>query len=91
MNTTQLARGIRAVIRSGGSWTEPFHGVQHLGAEGSLTRSYWATVEDHGTFASLCRWFPGCGFEPHRSDHKTLAEAKRLGERWVRNGVLNRI
>lgn len=71
------------------AWTTPFYGVSHLGTFGN--GSYWATIEDHETFVSLRRWFPGCGFEPHRSDYDTIQEAKRIGERWVKNGVLNRI
>ena len=63
------------------NWTEPFHGVQHFGVFGSKTN--WATVEDHGSFATLYRWFPGCGFSPTTHDFESVAEAKAIGETFV--------
>lgn len=64
-------------------WTEPFHGVQHLG-EYSMKQP-WVTVSDHGTFAELSMWFPGCGFSPHRKTCNNAEEARRKGERWLSN------
>lgn len=63
-------------------WTESFYGVLHLG-QFSAESSWWATINDYGSFVELLLWFPKCGFSPHQSDHATVAEAKRKGARWV--------
>lgn len=78
-----------AADKTAQEWTTPFYGVSHLGKFGIA--NWWATIEDHGTFVHLNRWFPGCKFEPLRSDFDTLAEAKQQGERWVKRGILNNI
>lgn len=64
------------------TWTKPFHGVTHAGTYG--TKTHWVTVCEYGTFSELACWFPGCGFSPKKSDHKTAEAAKRKGEKYLR-------
>lgn len=61
-------------------WTKRYCGVTHLNAAAKKSR---ATVVDHGSFAELQRWFPGCGFSPIVSQHETSEEAKAAGESWI--------
>lgn len=61
-------------------WTKPYHGVQHLGELGDL---YKCSIDDSGTFAILCKWYPGCGFCPIEEQHPTAAEARAAGEKWL--------
>jgi hypothetical protein len=64
-------------------WTQPFHGVTHLGDSG--TQNHWVTVCEYSSFAELACWFPGCGFSPIKSDYENAAEAKKAGERYLRS------
>lgn len=62
------------------NWTKPYCGVTHLGELGDLVR---VTVEDHGSFATLFKFRRGiAGAE--QGDFKTVDEAKRAGEAWLR-------
>jgi hypothetical protein len=65
-----------------GTWTKPFHGVQHLG-----DRPRWVTVTDRGSFGELTRWYPGCGYNPLQSMHPTADAARAAGERWMQGGA----
>jgi len=66
------------------SWTKPYHGVQHFPAGQPFSlRSHWLTVEDHGTFANLFMWYPGCSCNPKRSSYSTVEGARSAGERWL--------
>jgi hypothetical protein len=62
-------------------WTKPYCGVSHCGKPSDGKR--WATVEDHGSFVTLLRWFPGCGFKPNESTHDTVEDAKDKAEKWM--------
>lgn len=62
-------------------WSTPYYGVTHYGQPAD---KYWITVNDLGKVATLHKWFPGCGFSPLESTHPTVVEARRKGERWVK-------
>lgn len=68
-------------------WTKPHHGVQHFGDFG--TKNHWCTVCDYGTFATLFRWTPGCGFHPMESIHLTAQAARAVGSDWLQ-GITSR-
>lgn len=69
-------------------WTTPFCGVQHLGA--FSTQYPWATVDDRGSFATLSKWHPGCGFSPENIDFDNAAKARAAGSRWLNTQRRNR-
>lgn len=64
------------------TWSAPLAGLSHLL---SVDPSRWATVVDHGTWAELNRWYPGCKFRPIESRFDTVEHehAKRAGEKWL--------
>lgn len=62
-------------------WSTPVRGMTHAGDLAKST--WWVTVTDYGTFATLLRWFPGCRFYPTSSVHDTVAQAKAVGEKWL--------
>ncbi len=64
------------------NWTKPYYGVQHLGEMG--TGRHRVTVCDHGSFALLHKWFPGCAFSPTESTHANAAEARAEGEDYLK-------
>jgi hypothetical protein len=64
------------------TWTAPFHGVTHLGTCSPAVK--WVTVVDYGPFATLLLWFPGCRFDPSERTCDTVEDAKKRGERWLR-------
>lgn len=66
------------------SWSEPNCGVTHLGQVGDLRR---ASIQEYGSFATLLKWFKGCGFNPLTQDFDTVDEAKRAGDAWIKNGI----
>lgn len=63
------------------AWSRPYCGVSHRGQFG--IRNWWVTVRDHGTFAILLCWFPGCGFSPHETLHGSATEARAAGDAWL--------
>lgn len=63
------------------TWTKPFHGVTHNGTAGHT--NWWATVVDHGEWAELKCWHPGCGFRPTVTHHDNVEQAKAAGEAWL--------
>lgn len=63
------------------TWSKPYYGVQHFGE--CSTRSTWATVVDHGSFATCTVWFPGCGFRPTETQHEDAAAARAHAEERV--------
>lgn len=65
-------------------WTEPFHGVTHLGSPDDIR---WATVQDCDGYAQLLKWARGEGFRCSHGRLATVDEAKRAGEAWVERGV----
>lgn len=65
-------------------WTEPFHGVTHLGSPDDIR---WATVQDCDGDAQLLKWMRGDGFRCLHERHADVDEAKRAGEAWVARGV----
>jgi hypothetical protein len=66
---------------SASNWSAPFHGMQHLDDPSRATR--WATVTDHGSFAKLACWYPGCGLRPTVTQHESAAAARTAGERFI--------
>jgi hypothetical protein len=66
------------------AWTKPYYGIQHYGAR-SL-RERWATVCDHGTWASATTWIPGAHSRSPETHHDSVEEARAYAERWV-NGA----
>lgn len=64
------------------TWTKPYYGIQHLSPNG-CHNTWWATVEDHGSFTVVALWFPGCGFSPNKETYPTIAEAQKRGEDWT--------
>jgi hypothetical protein len=66
------------------TWTAPYHGVSHSSTPGK--KSY-ATVTDHGSFADLSMWFPGCGFSPTKQQHDSVEQAKQAAEAWLRDAA----
>lgn len=62
------------------AWSAPLAGLSHLL---SADPNRWATVVDHGTWAELSRWYPGCKFRPIESRFGTVEQAKAAGERWL--------
>lgn len=65
------------------TWTTPYCGVQHLGSG-----PYRVSVTDHDTFADLSCWYPGCGFNPVRSQHDTIEDARAAGEKWLASSLV---
>lgn len=76
-----ITRSMSRKAGIGRMWSEPYHGVQHLGEFG--TQRWWVTVEDHCSWATLNCWFPGCAFSPQESSHTSAAEARAVGEKWL--------
>lgn len=62
-------------------WSTPCCDTSHLGKFSLKTR--WCTVVTWGSFVELSRWFPGCGFNPMKSEHLTESEAKLKAEKWM--------
>jgi len=72
------------IVAANVRWSDPYYGLSHLGELEAGKRR--VSVQDHGNFALLCKWWPGCGFSPTEMHHKTVTEAKRAGEHWLNNG-----
>lgn len=64
------------------NWSEPFHGVQHLGKPSD---GYWVSIADYGTVAELALWFPGCKFSPMKETHDTAESARAAGQSWLKS------
>jgi hypothetical protein len=73
-----------AVSDLGEAWSKPFHGITHLSVSGKRS---WVTVTDWDNWASLTRWYPGCGFSPLETQHGSADEAKRAAEAWLKDAV----
>jgi hypothetical protein len=61
-------------------WSKPYLAITHLGELKDRRR---VSVQDYGSFATLDKWYEGCGFYPIEEWHETVEAAKAEGERWV--------
>lgn len=66
------------------TWTKPYYGLTHL-----CTGKWRVSVTDHGSFAELHCWFPGCAFSPTETRHQDVVAAKEAGEKWLAANAAN--
>lgn len=62
------------------TWSTPFHGVTHSSTPGKKS---FATITDRGSFADLSLNYPGCNFNPIKSQHTDVAAAKAAALLWL--------
>lgn len=67
-------------------WTQPFHGLSHLG---QLRDVHRASVQVLGSLgkAELHKWYAGCGLSPIVEIHSSARAAKAAGEAWVEEAL----
>jgi len=65
-------------------WSKPYCGISYYPANQLYsTKTYWVSVIQYNSFTDLHCYHPGC-FSPLKSTHKTVAAAKRAGERYMK-------
>jgi hypothetical protein len=64
------------------NWSKPYYGITHLGKYS--TTKHWVTVTFGDNWATLDKWFPGCGFNSDTEEFSSLEEAKKAGENYMK-------